>query len=920
MKTMKKTMMALSVLAALITLASGCDQLERGEPAAPETGVLRVVLDGGGQRSLNILRTALPKYDAASLYYTLTFTATGGPAYTEHLGPVNGAIAVGESSGDFTLAAGIWSLDVKGFASEAASVYAANALVSGSAEGIEISGSAGASISVAMIPDESKLTSDATGTLSYDISFPGGVTRGSLAVYDDNGDIVGSPVNLLTANPGSLSLSSGVYDLAISLYMGEKFLARGETVHIRDGLSTSVVWGFLEQDFAEYTRYVITGFTLKDGNEGYAGRIDQAARTVTVFAPSIQDLSSLSAEIDYTGIVVEPDPATGRDYSSPVTYTITLEDGTKISYTARVITKGVSNVTELNSLLDVAAANTADNPLPVKLSAGVNLADSGGNGLADFLSAIAVKEKYVDLDLSDCGMSGTEFNPGATGNLYITGLVLPNVAKSIAAGGGEASSTFNSFTGLRTLSASGLETVNEYAFSYGSGLVSIYLPNVTEIGEHAFVGCDRIETLDLPNVTKIGGYAFSDWRKLKDISLPSAVEIGYYAFGECRVLETVTLPKVTKIGGSAFYNCWALETVSLPKVTEISGSIFEGCMNITTVNLPEVTSIGGNAFASTKLTEVNLPKVISIGGNAFENCGSLTVVSLPEVTSIGGRAFAFTKLTAVSLPKVTEISGSIFEGCEDLATVNLPLATSIGDSAFASTKLTGVNLPKAVSIGKEAFKNCWDLATVNLPEVTSIGDDAFSGCEILVTVSLPKVTSIGSAFASCRNLVSISLPEVTSIGTNAFKDCSNLETVVLSKVISIGESAFWRCTSLVSISLPEVTTIGSFAFDGCTNLAEVNLPKVTSIGESAFKSTGGQELTLSLGAAAPTVDVNLFYTVSEEKDLTVNVPPGASGYGSSPVDTTTQNWGNAFRGMGWNGEAYQGGAANPYIKLTIQSP
>jgi hypothetical protein len=723
---MKKTMMALSVLAALITLASGCDQLERGSPAVPETGVLRVVLDGGGQRSLNILRTVLPKYDAASLYYTLTFTATGGPAYTDGLGPVNGTIAVGESSGDFTLAAGIWSLDVKGFASEAASADAANALVSGSEAGIEISGSAGASISVAMTPDESKLTSDAAGTLSYDISFPGGVTRASLAVHDDNGDIVGSPVDLLTANKGSRTIPSGVYDLAISLYMGEKLLARGATVHIRDGLSTSVVWSFVEQDFAEYTTDAISGFTLNNVSAVYAVDINQESRAITVIVPSSQSLSGLSAEISYTGIVVEPDPATGRDYSSPVTYTVTLEDGTEISYTVRVITNEVSTVADLNSLLDVAAANTADNPLPVKLSAGVNLADSGGNGLADFLSAIAVKGKYVDLDISDCGMSGTEFNPGATGNLYITGLVLPDVAKSIAEGLYGAS-TFNSFTGLRTLISTGLETVSQYAFSYCTSLVSVSLPNVTEIGDCAFQDCEGIETFDLSNVTEIGDGAF------------------------------------------------------------------QGCEGIETFYLPNVTSIGMSAFG----------------------------------------------------------------GCTSLASVSLPAATSIGIEAFGE----------------------------------------------------------------CTKLVSASLPVAAGIGVYTFYRCASLEMVNLPAAANIGDSAFYDCASLVSVSLPAATSIGEMAFDGCAGLVSVSLPAAKSIGQHTFNATGNQSLTLTLGAAAPVVGVGLFSSINQAKDVTINVPSGASGYGGIPfdnADAATQNWGNAFRGMGWDGTSYESGAVNANVTLTVQ--
>jgi hypothetical protein len=55
-----------------------------------------------------------------------------------------------------------------------------------------------------------------------------------------------------------------------------------------------------------------------------------------------------------------------------------------------------------------------------------------------------------------------------------------------------------------------------------------------------------------------------------------------------------------------------------------------------------------------------------------------------------------------------------------------------------------------------------------------------------------------------------------------------------------------------------------------------------------------------MGAAAPTwVGHSLFQNVNS-KTVTVKVPSGATGYGSSPTDATTNNWGNAFRGLGRN--------------------
>jgi hypothetical protein len=49
----------------------------------------------------------------------------------------------------------------------------------------------------------------------------------------------------------------------------------------------------------------------------------------------------------------------------------------------------------------------------------------------------------------------------------------------------------------------------------------------------------------------------------------------------------------------------------------------------------------------------------------------------------------------------------------------------------------------------------------------------------------------------------------------------------------------------------------------------------------------------------------------------VIVPSGATGYGASPVNTTADNWGNAFRGKGWDGTDYLTGTVNSDINLTI---
>ena len=126
------------------------------------------------------------------------------------------------------------------------------------------------------------------------------------------------------------------------------------------------------------------------------------------------------------------------------------------------------------------------------------------------------------------------------------------------------------------------------------------------------------------------------------------------------------------------------------------------------------------------------------------------------------------------------------------------------------------------------------------------------------------------------------------------------------------------------MSLPVATSIGEYAFGRCAALESVSLPAATSIGKWAFSETGTAGLTVTLGAKAPAVGVDMFdYDYySFTKNVTVLVPSGATGYGSLPGvysgADTANNWGNAFRGIGWDESGYGSGRVNSDITVTIR--
>ena len=327
---------------------------------------------------------------------------------------------------------------------------------------------------------------------------------------------------------------------------------------------------------------------------------------------------------------------------------------------------------------------------------------------------------------------------------------------------------------------------------------------------------------------------------------------------------------------------------------------------------------------------------------SFKHFTGLKSVAGAHIEAIGDYAF-YEKagLTSVSFPAATSIGDSAFYYCTGLSSVSFPAATSIGDYTFYyCTGLSSVSFPEATSIGDNAFNSCHALSSASFPKATSIGTGAFGGCYGLTSVSIPKATSIGAgAFNSCTRLTSISFPKSATLGTNPFAVCTSLSsfdltgagdlsviegskalirnnteliayptasgTITIGSITSIGNDAFSACYDLTSASFPDVDTIGDYAFAHCAGLTTLNIPSVTSIGDRVLMATETDNLTITMGENAPTVGSDSFFVVSSTKNVTVKVPSGATGYGSLPDNYTssdnTDNWGNGFRGGGWDG-------------------
>jgi hypothetical protein len=331
----------------------------------------------------------------------------------------------------------------------------------------------------------------------------------------------------------------------------------------------------------------------------------------------------------------------------------------------------------------------------------VESSDLSGTGWSDLLTRIQNAGKFVDLDLSACTMTGTEFDPGTadTGERLIVSLILPNAAESIGGVSDGYNNTFEHFTYLKSVTGAHIKTIGRYAFRKCTALAMADFPEAVTIGEGTFMECTVLTAADFPEVVTIGEGAFAYGTRLTTLNFPQAASIGSGAFRYCDRLTSVQLPA-------------SLDTIG-------SENPFWGCINLTNI----IVAPGNSHF------KAEGGKLLSINGTALiaypTATGNITLDT--TITAIGGGAFMTCALTSISGSGALSIGNDAFSGCKALKTVNLPQATFIGAYAFSYCyALKSIGLPAAVTIGPSVFSGCMALEEVNLPQAASIGNQAFA--------------------------------------------------------------------------------------------------------------------------------------------------------------------------------------------------
>jgi hypothetical protein len=383
----------------------------------------------------------------------------------------------------------------------------------------------------------------------------------------------GTAVTLKTATEGArihYTLDSTTPTSASALYANPVTISGADggvvmlkAIAVKEGYTDS---GVLE---AAYTVKVpgkaITAFSF--ASPAAVGTLN--GTEIAVAVPPFISLTGLVPAITVSpGASVSPPSGEARDFRDPVRYTVTAEDGSVAEYTVTVtaVCIDMAGVAAYLAAPTRGEAGTVADPIPLPVRIFLN--DTAGNGWRDLLRTIKDGGKYVELDLSACTMTGTEFDPqeNCTGESYVTALVLPDAAEStkavVVTPEFIPGSLFGNFSALKSIRGDNIVTIGALAFGDTGSILS--LENTALV------------SAEFPHAERIGSYAFAYCAALTTLNLESVTVLEYMAFKSCTALRKLSLPRVESIGDAAFRNCTALGTLYVPRAVSLGESLFEG--------------------------------------------------------------------------------------------------------------------------------------------------------------------------------------------------------------------------------------------------------------------------------------------------------------------------------------------------------
>jgi len=368
---------------------------------------------------------------------------------------------------------------------------------------------------------------------------------------------------------------------------------------------------------------------------------------------------------------------------------------------------------------------TIEKPAALKLEVDLGIMFDNADNWHRILKIIEAENKYVDLDLSDCIVSHSFFDPDYTiteGKDKIIKITLPDTSVDII----------------------GVDNLNsdKRAFIHFTNLEFAGGKNIKHIGSRAFYLCGKLKEADFPKLEDFDDLVFASCVNLVKADFPALVSIGNYAFSGCTNLKTVNFPELINIKPYTFSDCTNLETANIPKNKHIDQRAFDNCKNLTEVYFPLTAGDLGNfAFNDCiKLEKAYLPKVEVIHSRAFFNCVNLKETDFSSAVHIADHAFYnCTSLEEVVFPKAMIIEPMSFGNC-----ISLTTARFLADPDPALDDDLKLVHPLSPWLNKEPGLPC-------VKETILFYNNAFNGCASLETLDIRyswNVYFVGNALAN----------------------------------------------------------------------------------------------------------------------------------------------------------------------------
>jgi PGF-pre-PGF domain-containing protein len=175
-----------------------------------------------------------------------------------------------------------------------------------------------------VFPAHGSNTSDSRTVVATDVVHPAGVNLSSVSMK-----VNGSPVSYTNSaiNRGyriqyatSTSFQNGEYNVSVTA-----LTAKGQPF--------SYGWGF---NVVPSLAKSITSFRFNSFDPDVVGIINEASNTIALVVPYGTDVTALVPTIAHSGTSISPNSGVARNFSGPVTYTVTAADGTTQSYVVTV--------------------------------------------------------------------------------------------------------------------------------------------------------------------------------------------------------------------------------------------------------------------------------------------------------------------------------------------------------------------------------------------------------------------------------------------------------------------------------------------------------------------------------------------------------------------------------------------------------